>query len=55
MSIVESEAVDSEGENTPDFDMQEQELIRFVEALKNDGYLHSKLFIGCLERFQKLR
>lgn len=55
MSIVESESVDSGGENKPDFDKQEQELVRLVEALKNDGYSHSELFIRCLEGFRKLR
>jgi hypothetical protein len=41
--------------NAPGLDLQEEELARFVEALKKDDYLHSKLFIERLEKIQKLR
>jgi hypothetical protein len=55
MIVAEAKVVAYQLEDAPDFDLQEQELIRFVEALKKDDHLHSKLFVRRLEKFLKLR
>jgi hypothetical protein len=53
MVIAKPKFANSQHGRKSDFDLQEEELTRFLEALKHDDYLHSKLFVKRLEEIQK--